>query len=94
MFQKELTRENYLKKIKSIKFKETIQYIYLCSSVLKEKFRRKGLATEGVIKLINKVTHNLREKPTLFYDSYSKEGEALAKYVATKMKLNLLPRNP
>ncbi len=66
--------------------------VYLCATIVKEKFRGMGLATLAYVKAINKITSNRKEKPTLFYWEYSKEGGKLVKKVADKTGLELIKR--
>ena len=78
--------------IKRAKFPDVPETLYLCASVLEKKFRGRGLATTAFVKTIKKITHNLREKPVLFYQKYSEEGRRLAERIAEITGLELRMR--
>ena len=65
--------------------------IYLCSALLLEEFRGKGIAqTLGVRAIENIMTdHSIK---ALFFWSFSKEGEKLAEKVSALMSLPLFKR--
>ena len=65
--------------------------IYLCSALLLEEFRGKGIAqTLGVRAIENiKIDHSIK---ALFFWSFSKEGEKLAEKVSELMNLPLFKR--
>jgi GNAT superfamily N-acetyltransferase len=65
--------------------------IYLCSALLLEEFRGKGIAQRLGIKAIEniKIAHSIK---ALFFWSFSKEGEKLADKVAGLMGLPLYKR--
>ena len=65
--------------------------IYLCSALLLEEFRGKGIAqTLGVRAIENiKIDHSIK---ALFFWSFSKEGEKLAEKVSGLMSLPLFKR--
>ena len=65
--------------------------IYLCSALLLEEFRGKGIAqTLGVRAIENiKIDHSIK---ALFFWSFSKEGEKLAEKVSELMSLPLFKR--
>lgn len=78
--------------IKSLKLKNPSQTIYLCSSILDEEYRGKGLATLAFIKSIDKVTSNKKHKPILFYWGYSEEGKRLVERIANLTGLEVRSR--
>ena len=65
--------------------------IYLCSALLLEEFRRKGIAQRlGVSAIENiKIDHPIK---SLFFWSFSKEGEKLAEKVSSLIGLPLYNR--
>jgi hypothetical protein len=65
--------------------------IYLCSALLLEEFRGKGIAQRLGINAIEniKIAHSIK---ALFFWSFSKEGEKLADKVAGLMGLPLYKR--
>jgi len=65
--------------------------IYLCSALLLEEFRGKGIAqTLGIRAIENiKIDHSIK---ALFFWSFSKEGEKLAEKVSELMSLPLFKR--
>lgn len=65
--------------------------IYLCSALLLEEFRGKGIAQGLAIKAIEsiKLDHSIK---ALFYWSFSKEGEKLAEKVSSLIGLPLYKR--
>ena len=87
-----INERELFERIKKIKFDKELEVLYLCSTVIKKEFRKKGLATEASLKLINKLTNNLDKRPILFYENYSKEGETIANKLANKTGLKLLSR--
>ena len=66
--------------------------IYLCSALVLPEYRRKGIAKRMLIDSIQAICsdHPIR---TLFYWSFSTEGERLAKAVARELALPLLKRD-
>lgn len=91
IFKKMTERAMFEKIKKSINYKN-FNTIYLCSAFIIPKFRHKGLPTTGFLKSIKRITEKRKIKPTLFYWSYSKEGNFLAKNTAKITKLKLLKR--
>ena len=65
--------------------------IYLCSALLLEEFRGKGIAQRLGLKAIEsiKIAHSIK---ALFYWSFSKEGEKLANKASELMGLPLYKR--
>jgi len=65
--------------------------VYLCSALVLPEYRRKGVA-KG---LVSKSIHSILERHPikyLFYWAFSKEGEKLARSLATEFDLPLLMR--
>lgn len=62
--------------------------LYLCSAMVLEAFRRKGIAKKLTIAAIENIQkdHNIK---TLFVWPFSKEGDALAEYIALQTGLPL-----
>jgi hypothetical protein len=90
--ERNITEARFFDKIKKIKWIGCPEAIYLCAGFIKPKFRRKGLVFTATIKSLNKITENLKHKPTLFYWAYTKEGEKFAEKVASVTGLKLLKR--
>ena len=88
---KKISEKELFEQIKNTKIKKP-EAIYLCASVVKKEFRRRGLATSAFVKIINKIIYNIKTKPILFYWGYSKEGERLAEKVANLTGLKLRAR--
>ena len=65
--------------------------IYLCSALLLEEFRGKGIAQNLAIKAIEsiKIDHSIK---ALFYWAFSKEGEKLTEKVSVLIGLPLYKR--
>jgi hypothetical protein len=65
--------------------------IYLCSALLLDEFRGKGIAQELCIEAIEgiKIDHSIK---ALFYWSLSKEGEKLAEKISGLIDLPLYKR--
>jgi hypothetical protein len=65
--------------------------IYLCSALLLEEFRGKGIAQTLALKAIEsiKIDHSIK---ALFFWAFSKEGEKLAEKVAGLIGLPLYKR--
>ena len=65
--------------------------IYLCSALLLEEFRGKGIAQNIAVKAIEsiKIDHSIK---ALFYWAFSKEGERLAEKVSGLIGLPLYKR--
>jgi predicted GNAT family acetyltransferase len=65
--------------------------IYLCSALLLEEFRGKGIAQNIAVKAIEsiKIDHSIK---ALFYWAFSKEGEKLAEKVSGLIGLPLYKR--
>jgi len=65
--------------------------IYLCSALLLEEFRGKGIAQNLAVKAIEsiKIDHSIK---ALFFWSFSKEGEKLAEKLSGLMGLPLYKR--
>lgn len=89
---KEINEAKLFEKIKNLNTKRIPETIYLCASVIKEEFRGKGLSTTATIKIIRKVTDNLKKKPILFFWGYSKNGKKTAKKVSKLINLKLKER--
>lgn len=79
-------------RIKGLSFKGCPEAIYLCASVVKEEFRRKGLAGQGFVKIIDRIIGDTEKRPILFYWGYSKEGDKLAEKVSRSTGLELRKR--
>jgi len=65
--------------------------IYLCSAMVLEEYRGKGIAKKLTIDAINNIKR-AHQVNTLFVWPFSKEGDALAAYVANKTQLPLRKR--
>lgn len=89
---RKISEAELFERIKKIKLDKIPETIYLCASIVREKFRGRGLATEAFVKALNKLTHNGMEKPFLFYWKYSNEGERVAHKIADKTGLELRRR--
>jgi len=65
--------------------------IYLCSALLLEEFRGKGIAQSIAVKAIEsiKLDHSIK---ALFFWAFSKEGEKLAEKLSGLMRLPLYKR--
>jgi GNAT superfamily N-acetyltransferase len=66
--------------------------IYLCSALVLEEFRRKGIASQLSLKAIEEIRKDYAIN-SLFAWTYTAEGEIVAKSIASKCKLPLLIRN-
>ena len=64
---KEINKSALYENIKKIKINNIPEAIYLCAILIKREFRKQGVATEAVLKSINKITLNLKYKPVLIY---------------------------
>ncbi len=85
--------ENILvERITKIKFNGVPEAIYLCASIVKEEYRRRGLATTAFMKLIKKITKNAKKRPVIFYWAYSPEGKALNEKRKKLIDLEMLSR--
>ncbi len=74
--------------------KSTVDYsnfntIYLCSLFLMKEYRGKGLATQGVIKSVQKIINKRRIRPILFSWPQTKEGEKSIKKIANILGFEL-----
>jgi len=87
-----INEEQLFKKVQNLINFKNFETLYLCSAFIKPEFRGKGLATKGFTKSIKKITKN-KQKPTLFYWAYSKEGNKLALKIAKLTKLKIKKRN-
>lgn len=76
-------------RIRELRFKGCPEAIYLCASVVKKEFRRKGLASMASIKIINKIIGKSKSRPIIFYWGYSKEGDKLAHNISRITELEL-----
>jgi len=65
--------------------------IYLCSAMVLEEYRGKGIAKKLTIDAINSIKR-AHQVNTLFVWPFSKEGDALAEYVADQTQLPLRKR--
>jgi len=63
--------------------------IYLCSAMVLEEYRRKGIATTLTIEAITSIQKNHLIK-NLFVWPFAKEGQLLAEKIAAAIKLPLL----
>ncbi|MDO8661233.1 MAG: hypothetical protein Q7K43_05050 [Candidatus Woesearchaeota archaeon] len=88
---KEITEAELFESIK--KFKQKPDALYLCASIVEEKFRKQGLATTGFVKLIKNMVSQIKYCPVLFYWEYSEEGKKLAEKVAKITCLQLRARD-
>lgn len=91
--KKRIDEATLFEKIKKIKLDAVPEAIYICESVVRKDFRGKGLITSSFVKTINKITHNGKEKPILFYWEFSKEGGNLVKKVAEITGMELMVRD-
>lgn len=87
-----INERELFEKIKQEKIQQFPEAIYLCSAVIKKEFRRKGLVKEAFLKSLNKIISNSNKRPILFYESYSAEGNSLAKKIADLIGLTLKSR--
>lgn len=88
---KKINEAELFEEVKKINLNK-LETLYWCSAFVNKEFRGKGLALSAIIKIINKVTNDLKNKPTLFYWKYSNEGEVLGKRIADLTGLRLLAR--
>ena len=86
---RKITEAELFAEIQKLNIKKP-EAIYLCASVIREEYRRKGLAVNGFVKLIEKIKKH--SKPVLFYWGYSREGEFLANKVAKITGLKIYAR--
>jgi len=70
---------------------EKYNAIYLCSASVLPEYRRKGLAKKLTLDAINAIRKD-HQITSLFYWSFSPEGEALAQSIAKKVNLPLYKR--
>jgi len=70
---------------------ENYDAIYLCSASVLPEYRRKGLAKKLTIDAINEIRKD-HHITSLFYWSFSPEGEVLAQSIAKKVNLPLYKR--
>lgn len=70
---------------------EKYDTIYLCSASVLDEYRRKGLAKRLTVDAINEIRKEHAIK-SLFYWSFSPEGDALAASIAKEVKLPLYKR--
>ena len=89
---RKITEAHMFGMIKKLKKAKHVEAIYLCASVVLKKFQGKGLSTIGFVKAIKRIIGKSKLKPTLFYEAYSKSGEAVAKKVSKILKLPLISR--
>lgn len=89
---KKINEKTLFEKIKILDLNQPPETIYLCASIVKKEFRNKNLATMAFIKIINKITNNLKVKSVLFYDPYTNEGNKLTLKIAKLTKLKLIKR--
>ena len=70
---------------------ETYDCLYLCSALVLEEYRRKGIASTLAIRAIHEIqkTHPIQ---TLFVWAYTPEGDAASKFLASQLNLPLLSR--
>ncbi len=87
----EIDEATLFEEIKGMSRLSPPEAIYLCSAVLKEEYRGRGLATLAFVKSISQIKGD--SDPILFYWKFSDEGERLAKRVARQMGLELRARN-
>jgi GNAT superfamily N-acetyltransferase len=66
--------------------------VYLCSALVLEEHRRKGITKQLAINAIEQIKVNHRIE-SLFVWSFSKEGELAAEKIAEQTKLELFKRN-
>jgi hypothetical protein len=72
---------------------ENPQALYLCASVIIEKYQRKGIATEAFVKMIQSLIRQNAQKPILFCWEYSQAGGKLARKIAKITGLELKIRS-
>lgn len=89
--ERKITEAALFEAIKGTRLAKPIA-LYLCASVVEERFRWRGLATLGFTKLIQKILAPTEHKPVLFYLKYSEEGQKLAERVARATGLELRAR--
>ncbi len=71
--------------------KEKFTAIYLCSAMVLEEYRGKGIAKKLTLEAIQNI-RKLHTIQTLFVWPFSKEGEALARNIAQTLQLPLKVR--
>ena len=90
---KDISEFNLFEEIKKFYSGERPEVIYLCASVVDEKYRHRGLASSSFIETIKRVTDDLKIKPILFYWGFSEEGKGLAEKVASVTGLEIKRRD-
>ncbi|MEI6849816.1 MAG: hypothetical protein WCK29_02140 [archaeon] len=86
----DITEEELLRIMKKELNYKNFDSIYLCSTVIIEEYRRKGLALKAFIKSIEKIiSFSKNKKPNLFYWGFSEEGKRLSEKVAKETGLEL-----
>ncbi|HVY01836.1 MAG TPA: hypothetical protein VHA12_03675 [Candidatus Nanoarchaeia archaeon] len=90
-----ITESELFDRVKSEKINENnFDCLYLCSAIIKEEHRGKGLSIEGFKKLIvNLIKIRGNVKPDLFFWEYSKEGSIVAKKISEHFGFNLFKSN-
>lgn len=70
---------------------ETYEALYLCSALVLEEYRRKGITKKLIIEAVEKIRKNHPVK-ALFVWAFSKEGELAAESISKLVSLPLLHR--
>ncbi|GEM_PF-4072437 len=87
--RKEINEKQLFEKVMNQDFPKIPQAIYLCSTIIKESYRGKGLAFEGSIKILEKFK---KDKPVLFSWPFNESGKNLDKKISKISGLKLLIR--
>ena len=87
-----ITERELFEKVKTSEIQDIPEAIYLCSAVIKKEYQQKGLAITAFTKTIGNILSSSKEKPVLFYEPYSIEGDKLAKKIAITTHLKLLKK--
>jgi predicted acetyltransferase len=86
---KEITENEMFEKIKLHVDYNNFDTIYICAMTLDPEYRRKGLASEGLVKSIKKIIGTRKIKPILFYWKQTEEGGKVCRKVADILKFEL-----
>lgn len=71
---------------------ENPECLYLCSAIIKKKYRRRGLAFLAFVKLIERIVSSKKIKPVIFAWNYSKEGKNLTRKIMKEFSLEFRER--
>lgn len=84
---KEINERQLWERVKKNKRLKNFDSIYLCSAFVLPEYRRKGLALKTSKVHINHLVKKCKNKVSLFYWNWSKEGEKLALRLAKDLKI-------